>query len=44
MDEYKEYYIAFIDVLGFKQMIKEKTCQEVVNVYKSIKSMRNCKK
>ena len=40
MDEYKEYYIAFIDVLGFKQMIKEKTCQEVVNVYKSIKSMR----
>ena len=40
MEEYKEYYIAFIDVLGFKQMVQEKTCQEIIDIYKSIKSMR----
>ena len=40
MYEYKEYYIAYIDVLGFKQMINEKTCQDVVEIYRSIKAMR----
>ena len=40
MNGYKEYYIAFIDVLGFKQMVQEKTCKEIVDIYHSINSMR----
>ena len=44
MNEYKEYYIAFIDVLGFKQMVQEKTCKEIVDIYDSIKAMRTLQK
>lgn len=44
MNDYKEYYIAFIDVLGFKQMVQEKTCKEIVDIYDSIKAMRTLQK
>ncbi|WP_026497110.1 hypothetical protein [Butyrivibrio sp. WCD3002] len=40
MEEYKEYYIAFIDVLGFKNLIQNETCQKIIDIYKSIRSMR----
>lgn len=29
MHEYKKHYIAFLDILGFKEMIKDKTCEDI---------------
>lgn len=42
-EEYQECYIAFIDVLGFKSLIREKECSELIQIYKSIKLMRYVK-
>lgn len=37
MPEYKECYIAFLDLLGFKKMIGEKSCTEIVGIFEEIK-------
>lgn len=31
--QYTNCYIAFLDILGFKKMIDEKTCEEIHNLY-----------
>ena len=38
--EYKDYYIAFIDILGFKKLISEKTCENICSIYDSLKQFR----
>lgn len=38
--QYEHYYIAFIDVLGFRNMIEKRTFDEIVELYKSIKRMK----
>lgn len=38
--EYRDYYIAFIDILGFKKLIGEKTCDEICSIYDSIRQFR----
>ena len=38
MKEYKEYYIAFIDVLGFKDMVKNMSCDDIFETYIAIDS------
>lgn len=30
--QYAEYYIAFIDILGFKELIKSKTCEDLYKI------------
>lgn len=37
MKEYKECYIAFLDLLGFKNMISHKTCAEILEIFEIIK-------
>lgn len=38
--EYRDYYIAFIDILGFKKLIREKSCDEICSIYDSIRQFR----
>ena len=38
--QYEHYYIAFIDVLGFRNMIENKTCEEITELYRSIREMK----
>ena len=33
MREYKDCYVAFLDMLGFKKMIEKKTCAEILDIY-----------
>lgn len=40
MKEYQDYYIAFIDILGFKQLINDKSCNEIAEIYDSIRHIR----
>lgn len=35
--EYDDYYVAFLDILGFKEIIKTKTCEEIYSVFNFIK-------
>lgn len=35
--DYTRCYVAFLDVLGFKEKIKNRTCQDILNIYKDIK-------
>lgn len=42
--EYRDYYIAFIDILGFKKLIGEKTCDEICSIYDSIRQFRTMRK
>lgn len=37
MKEYSRYYIAFLDLLGFKEIVKAKTCSEIVDIFEEIK-------
>ena len=39
-NQYQEYYIAFIDVLGFKELIRKKGCEEICSIYDLIKQFR----
>ena len=36
--QYKKYYVAFLDILGFKNIInnRETTCQSILNIYKVV--------
>ena len=38
MKEYKDCYVAFLDILGFKNMINNKSCSELFEVFESIKA------
>lgn len=33
---YKVYYVAFLDILGFKKMVMSNTCEQIVDIYDSI--------
>ena len=35
--EYKKHYVAFLDILGFKSIIKEKSCQEINDIFSNVK-------
>lgn len=37
-NDYTFCYVAFLDVLGFKEKIKNRTCQDILNIYKNIKN------
>ena len=37
MKEYRDYYFAYIDLLGFKEMIKTKSCEEIISVFNEAK-------
>ena len=36
MAEYKECYVAFIDILGFKNYINHAECEEINEIFQSI--------
>lgn len=36
--QYTKCYIAFLDMLGFKNLVKEKTCEEINRIFKDFKS------
>lgn len=36
--EYTQSFIAFLDVLGFKNLVSQATCEEVLDIYKDIKN------
>lgn len=31
--QYTQYYVAFLDVLGFKNIVNSSACEEIVNIY-----------
>ena len=33
MKEYKEHFVAFLDILGFKELLKESTCDEIYPIF-----------
>lgn len=35
--EYSDYYFAFIDILGFKEIVKTKTCAEIIEIFEEAK-------
>ena len=35
--EYQKYYVAFLDILGFKSIIQRKSCKEIYDVFQKIK-------
>lgn len=37
-NEYTRCFIAFIDILGFKEKIKSDDCQDILNIYSDIKN------
>lgn len=37
MSEYTHYYFAFLDLLGFKEIVKTKTCSEIANIFNEAK-------
>ena len=37
MTEYSHCYFAFIDLLGFKEIVKKKTCSEIVTIFDEVK-------
>lgn len=34
--EYEEYYVAHLDILGFKEMIRNKSCEEIYKIMKYV--------
>lgn len=38
MKEYKDCYVAFLDILGFKNMINNKSCNDLFEIFESIKA------
>ena len=36
--EYVNSYIAFLDILGFKELVRTHTCEEILKVFDEIKS------
>lgn len=40
MAEYKKYYLAFLDVLGFKNLINRNDCEYIRNIFDSFKKSK----
>lgn len=38
LDGYKTCYIAFLDILGFKNIVNGKTCEAILEIYKKIEN------
>jgi hypothetical protein len=38
ISEYQRNYIAFLDILGFKEMLKSRTCTQIVQIFDEIKT------
>ena len=36
MAEYTQYYLAYLDLLGFKEIVKRRTCSEIVGIFEEI--------
>ena len=36
MREYREHFVAFLDILGFKQLITHSSCDEIYNIFETI--------
>jgi len=36
MTEYTQYYLAYLDLLGFKEIVKNRTCSEIVDIFEEI--------
>lgn len=34
ISEYQRNYIAFLDILGFKEMLKSRTCAQIVQIFR----------
>ena len=34
MPTYKDHYVAFMDLLGFKEMIKDRSCDDIVSIFR----------
>ncbi len=41
MREYKEHFVAFIDILGFKEIITNEECDNIYNIFAEIHSRSN---
>ena len=39
--EYNNYYIAFLDLLGFKEIVRTKNCSEILEIFKEVKARYN---
>ncbi len=39
--KYDNYYIAFLDLLGFKEIVKNKECSEILGILKEVKKRYN---
>ena len=37
MAEYKKYYVAFLDILGFKNLIIKNDCEYIRNIFDNFK-------
>lgn len=37
MLKYQEYYVAFIDILGFKSLLKERKCEEIYSIFEVLR-------
>lgn len=37
MAEYKDYYLAFMDILGFKEIVRSASCDEILSIYAEAK-------
>ncbi len=35
--EYKEHYVAFLDILGFKELLKENSCDSVFSIFSTLR-------
>lgn len=38
VEGYKSCYVAFLDILGFKNIVNSKTCEEILEIYKKIEN------
>ena len=36
MGEYKDCYIAFLDLLGFKALVEKKSCEDIAKLFDEI--------
>ncbi len=44
MNEYSQYYFAFIDLLGFKELVKNKTCSEILDIFHEVNKQYSIRK
>lgn len=44
MRDYSQYYFAFLDLLGFKEIVKSKTCEEIAEIFDEAKKKYTVRK